>query len=338
MKRLRHLFPLLLASCAARFPVSDHSDGSSFYDTPALKISTWKLLKWQFTRKPRAWPDSIAVQATHPAASVDSGIAATWVGHATVLVQAPGLNLLTDPVWSPRIGPWSWVGPKRKAAPGVREEDLPRIDAVLLSHDHYDHADMPTLRRLASRPAIVGIAPLGTADLLRDAGFAKVVELDWWQETVLASGDTVTLVPAHHWTSRWPWSRNHRLWGGFVVSTKSGRIYFAGDTGDGPYFGQIADRLGPMDLALIPIGACEPRWFMASQHIGPVEALAAAKRLKAKTSLAIHWGTFALADDGPREALDTLKSLLAHDTANVDFRTVEIGQSVHVPPNAPNVP
>ena len=330
MRAISFLLPFLLASCATLFPVTDHSDGERFFGDPLTSAGFGAALKWNFTRTPRAWPDSIPVTASRPAPEADSGIRATWVGHATVLVQSRGLNLLTDPVWSRTVGPWSWVGSQRKAAPGVREEDLPRIDAVLLSHDHYDHADLPTLRRLAARPGIVGVAPLGTADLLRDAGFASVVELDWWQRTVLASGDTVTLVPARHWGMRWPWNRNRRLWGGFVVGTKGGRVYFAGDTGDGPHFGAIADRLGPIDLALLPIGAYEPRWFMAPQHIGPTEALAAAKRLGARHSLAIHWGTFALADDGPREAVDTLASLLARDSAGIDFRAVEIGQAVEV--------
>lgn len=330
MKRLLSLLPMLLASCAAKYPVSEHSDGHVFRNDPPLQNSTWKALKWQFTRKPAPWPDSIPVTLTVPPASVDSGIRATWVGHATVLVQAPGLNLLTDPVWSRKVGPWSWIGPARKASPGVREADLPRLDAVLLSHDHYDHADMPTLERLAKRPGIVGIAPLGTAELLREAGFAKVVSLDWWESTVLGTGDTVTLVPARHWGSRWPWDRDERLWGGFAVTTRAGKVYYAGDSGDGPHFATVGEKLGPFELALIPIGAFLPRDFMAPQHIAPREAVAAAKAVRARTSLGVHWGTFALADDGPTEAQDSLKAVLSTDTAAPDFRTVAIGQALEV--------
>ena len=328
--RLLPIFALLTACNADKYPRTDHCDGTRFFDTPPLNVSIWKVLKWQFTRHKNPWPDSVEVVPTRPDSSVTTGIRATWIGHATVLVQAPGLNLLTDPVWSRRIGPASWLGPARFARPGVEFENLPRIDAVLVSHDHYDHLDMPTLRRLAKQKSKLAIAPLGTAELLKDAGFETVVALDWWQSTLLPSGDTVTLVPAHHHGARWPWDKNKRLWGGYVVATRSGRIYFAGDTGDGPQFDEIGERFGPFELALLPIGAYLPRWFMAPQHIGPAEAVSAARRLRAKTSMAIHWGTYRLADDGYREAPDSLKALLSRDSAAPDIRVVEIGRRVEV--------
>jgi len=333
MKHLLTPIAAFLAACApSSFPVTDHCDGRRFRSAPPVETPIGRVLKWQATRKPAPWPDSLPVAESVPPRTVDSGISATWVGHATVLVQAPGLNLLTDPVWSPRVGPWSFAGPRRRAKPGVRFEDLPRIDAVLVSHDHYDHLDQPTLERLARQGDPVGIAGLGTAELLREAGFRKVVALDWWQSTVLPSGDTVTFVPARHWGMRWPWDRGTRLWGGFVVATRAGRVYYAGDTGDGPHFAEIGRREGPMDLALLPIGAHLPRWFMGPQHIGPEEALAAAKALGARTSLAIHWGTFALADDGPSEAPDTLRALLGRDSAAPDFRVLPVGGSLQLDP------
>jgi L-ascorbate metabolism protein UlaG (beta-lactamase superfamily) len=325
------LLALLTACGAEKFPMSDHCDGKTFYNNPPLKISPWSVLKWQFTRQRNPWPDSVEVKVSHPGLSVASGIKATWVGHATVLVQTPGSNLLTDPVWSRRVGPWSWTGPSRFAKPGVEFDDLPRIDAVLVSHDHYDHLDMPTLERLARERSRLAIAPLGTAELLKKAGFEKVVALDWWESTALPSGDTVTLVPATHHSIRWPWDKNTRLWGGYVVSTRAGRVYFAGDTGDGPHFEEIGKRFGPIELALIPIGSYLPRWFMRHQHIGPDEAVSAAKRLGAKTSMAIHWGVFRLADDGYREAPDTLESLLRKDSLAPDFRVVEVGGAVELP-------
>ncbi len=320
------LLALLTAYGSEKTTGSDHSDGKTFFNRPPVQVSLWQVLKWQFSRDRHPWPDSIPVKPTSPDLSVASGIRATWVGHATVLVQTPGSNLLTDPVWSRRIGPWSGTGPARFARPGVEFTDLPRIDAVLVSHDHYDHLDLPTLKRLAKERTDLAIAPLGTAELLKKAGFAKVVALDWWESTILPNGDTVTLVPAVHHGLRWPWDRNTRLWGGFVISSKAGRIYFAGDTGEGAHFDEIGLRFGPFELALLPIGAYLPRWFMHSQHIGPQEAISAAKRLGAKTSLAIHWGTFRLADDGVREAPDTLKSLLANDPLAPDFRVIEIGE------------
>ena len=328
---LLSVFAVLVACDAGKYPASDHGDGKTFFNTPPVRVSVWKVLRWQFSRKPHPWPDRIEVHPTVPDTSVQAGIRATWIGHASVLLQAPGLNVLTDPVWSRRVGPWSWLGSPRRAAPGVAFEDLPRIDAVLVSHDHYDHLDLPTLRRLARERAPMAVAPLGTAGLLEKAGFRKVVALDWWQSTVLPTGDTVTLVPAYHHGARWPWDRNRRLWGGFVVSTRAGKIYFAGDTGDGPLFDEIGRRQGPFDLALIPIGAYLPRWFMAPQHIGPAEAVEVAGRVGARTSVAIHWGVFPLADDGPREAPDSLRALLARDPSPPDFRVVEIGQAVDVP-------
>lgn len=326
-----HSLPLvgLLTTIGSETPsASLHSDGKRFFNTPPLDVKVSSVLKWTFTRESRPWPKSVVVEKTVPDLSVANGLRATWVGHATVLVQAPGLNLLTDPVWSKRVGPWSWVGSKRLSAPAVEFEDLPRIDAVLVSHDHYDHCDMPTLERLAKERSRLGIAPLGTANLLEKAGFEKVVALDWWESATLPSGDTVTLVPAYHHGLRWPWDRNTRLWGGFVIKTRDGSVYFAGDTGDQLDFDEIARRSGPIDLALMPVGAYLPRWFMRPQHIGPSEALSAVKRLGARTTMAIHWGTFRLADDGYREGPDSLLSLLKQDASAPDFRVVEPGGQV----------
>lgn len=321
----------LSASCSRPpWPLSDHFDGRTFHSTPRVQPPPWDVLKWRLQGGRAAWPKVLDVQRVAPSAEVVRGMDATWIGHATVLVQTPGFHFLTDPHWGDRAGPFSWAGPRRKAAPAVEFDSLPRIDAVLVSHDHYDHLDMPTLRRLARRGGAVGVAGLGTAGLLRKAGFDRVVELDWWQTEILPTGDTVTLVPARHWGMRWPWDRGTRLWGGFVVGTRAGRIYYAGDTGEGPHFKEIGTRFPGIDLALIPIGAHLPRWFMAPQHIGPEEALGAARDLGARTSLAIHWGTFHLANDGPTQAADTLAALLAADATAPEFRILPIGSRLQV--------
>jgi L-ascorbate metabolism protein UlaG (beta-lactamase superfamily) len=198
------------------------------------------------------------------------------VNHSTVLVQIDGLNLLTDPVWSDRVGPASWLGVKRLREPGLRIEDLPPIDAGLLSHNHYDHLDLPTLRRIEERFRAPVITGLGNAEFLRRKGIPGGVDLGWWEDHVLAPGVRVTAVPAAHFSGRGLFDRDRTLWCGFVVEGPSGRVYYAGDTGWGPHFAEVRARFGPVRLALLPIGAYRPRWFMKPVHVDPFEAVAAA--------------------------------------------------------------
>lgn len=238
----------------------------------------------------------------------------TAVGHATFLIQTPTLALLTDPVWSDRVGPFGRFGPRRAQAPGVPFEALPPIDAILLSHDHYDHCDLPTLRRLArAHPRAVLITPLAFADLARRAGFAapRHVELDWWQNTALAPAASSSLpaprslllsaTPARHWSNRLSGKRNQRLWCGWHLDTPEGSLLFTGDTAYDPdMFPAIRRQLGAPDLALIPIGAYAPRWFMREQHCDPEEAVQIHLALGARRSLGMHWGVFPFTDE-PRD-------------------------------------
>jgi L-ascorbate metabolism protein UlaG (beta-lactamase superfamily) len=289
-------------------------------------------LRWLATRSRGAWPAQVenAPSAPPPPRVDDGSIRATLVGHATVLVQMDGLNLLTDPVLSRRIGPTSWLGPVRVRPPAVPFDALPRIDAVLLSHDHYDHLDRPALRRLAERDDPLVLTGLKVGAKVPSA---RVVELDWWQGHALPGGVRATYVPAEHFSGRGPFDRNARLWGGFVVEGPSGRMYFAGDTAAGGHFAAIRARFGPMTLSLIPIGAYAPRWFMAPVHVDPDEALAASLALESQTSLAIHFGTFDLADDAydaPPLALAQALSRLEGRPAGSDFRVVPFGEGVVV--------
>jgi L-ascorbate metabolism protein UlaG (beta-lactamase superfamily) len=215
-------------------------------------------------------------------------------------------------------------------APAVAFTQLPRIDVVLLSHDHYDHCDLPSLRRLAQTHDPLFVAPLRHGDLLARAGARRWAELDWWQAHPLAGGAGLTLVPSKHWTNRLTKPRNHRLWGGFSLEIAGRRVWFAGDTGyDGELFREIGRRHGPADLALIPIGAYEPRWFMEPMHMNPAEAVAAHLDAGARRSLAMHWGTFQLTDEGRDEPVRALAAACA--TAGITetgFSAIEPGRSV----------
>jgi L-ascorbate metabolism protein UlaG (beta-lactamase superfamily) len=264
-----------------------------------------------------------------PPAFTGGAAAITFIGHSTFLIQTRAGSVLTDPMYSERAGPWNLVGPKRVRRPAVAFEDLPPIAAVLLSHNHYDHCDLPTLRRLAKTFNPLVVTPLGNGALVRSAGITRVEELDWWQS---AAALPVTLTPARHFSARTPFNRNQALWGGFVLVADGCRIYFAGDTGYASFFPAISQRLGPIDLALLPIGAYEPRWFMQPVHMNPAEAVQAHIDLGAAQSIGMHFGTFRLTTEGvndPPRALAEARQLLGPPAAQ--FRLLDFGESTCLP-------
>lgn len=253
----------------------------------------WKVLdplSGRGGRAPRPSPVPVTVRPNDGTALATLPASLTWVGHATFVARLGGRWLTTDPVWSTRIqGVVSRVTP-----PGVALDVVPKLDVVLVSHNHYDHLDVPTLRRIG--PEALYVVPLGVGATLKSAGLPRVVELDWWQSH--REGDLeITLVPARHWSMRAPWDRNDSLWGGFVVRGPEGALYHSGDTAFFDGFAEIGRRCGPIDWAMLPIGAYEPRWFMQPQHMDPGEAGAAFELLGAKTFVAMHWGTFVLTDE-----------------------------------------
>ncbi|HEX8170228.1 MAG TPA: MBL fold metallo-hydrolase [Thermoanaerobaculia bacterium] len=300
---------LLLAAPRYRGPASDHFDGRRFHNRAGGHDAEGSFLKWQFTKEPMPWPEWIASEpGPPPPRRVDDGrIRVTWVNHATMLVQMDGVNVLTDPIWSDRCSPVGFAGPKRHRAAGLRFAELPPLDAVLVSHNHYDHLDVPTLRRLRGTQILT---PLGNSALMARHGIEGARDLDWWQSVKLSDRVTVTLVPAQHFCARGLSDRDATLWGGFVISGPSGHAYFAGDTGWGVHFEEIARRFGPMRVAMLPIGAYLPRWFMKPVHVDPAEAVRAHEVLQAKTSIAMHWGTFALGDDGATQPAEDLRKAL----------------------------
>jgi L-ascorbate metabolism protein UlaG (beta-lactamase superfamily) len=294
---------------------SDHFDGVRFFnpDHPATDRGLRDLLRWKFRETAATWPRSVPTGQVIPDARV-AGLQVTIVGHASVLIQAGGLNVLTDPVWSERASPIPFGGPRRVWAPGVAFESLPPIDAVLLSHNHYDHMDMATLRRLhaAHRPLIV--TPLGNDTILRRAIPAvRVAAGDWWDRIDIGKGGEVAIVPAYHWSARTGRDRRMALWSGFMLSTDGGSAYFSGDTGygNGAIFREMRRRIGRPDLALLPIGAYAPRWFMSAQHTDPHEAVQILEDLESARAVGIHWGVFQLTDERRDEPRELLREALA---------------------------
>ena len=303
-------------------PRSDHFDGRRFHNLVRIRDhqiddAIHRELSIVLHRRGRwaRWQETPT--DTPPPRVGAGGLRVTFVNHATVLLQVDSLNVLVDPVWSDRVSPVGWAGPKRHRPPGIRFDDLPPIDVVLISHDHFDHMDLPTLRRLADRfhPRIV--TGLGNAEYLAKRGIAGAVDVDWWQELPLGRGVTVAGVPAQHWSARSLADKWRRLWLGFVLQTPSGAVYVAGDTGYAEFFDLIRTRYGPFRLAVLPIGPQRPRKAMAPRHMSASEAVRAAERVGAATSLAVHFGTFQQGDDGQDEPVDSLRvTLAARDSAH----------------------
>jgi len=289
---------------------TDHFDGERFHNLGDTEHESIRgLLKWVTHRDRGPWERRAIEPGPPPPERVD-GLRVTFVGHATCLVQVAGLNVLTDPVWADRLGPVSFAGPRRFVRPGIRFDDLPPIDLVLLSHDHFDHLCEPTMRRLAEAHAPRVVTGLGNGSLLRRFGIEAVDELDWW-DAVDVGDARVTFVPAQHFSGRGVTDRDRTLWGGLVVDAGDRRVFFAGDTGmNEPMFEAIRERCGAPDLALIPIGAYRPPWFMSRVHVGPAEAVEVARILEAKVTVPIHYGSFALADDGQDEPVEQLERAL----------------------------
>jgi L-ascorbate metabolism protein UlaG (beta-lactamase superfamily) len=311
---------------------SDHFDGVRFFNPGQATTdrSLSALLRWRTGGGRSPWPRRVANAPTAKPAARVAGLTVTMVGHATVLVQLAGCNLLIDPIWSVRASPLRWAGPRRVNDPGIAFADLPPIDTVLITHNHYDHLDLATLRRLHRTHQPRFIAPLGNQALLAKAVGPRGTEtIDWGDAIPINEDIRITLVPAHHWSARVLGDRRMALWGGFVIQSPAGLVYNAGDTalGDGRIFLDIAERFGPPDVAILPIGAYEPRWFMKNQHANPEEAVRIMMACRARQALGVHWGTFQLTNEArlaPKEALAA--ALRQHDISRDRFLALEPGQ------------
>ena len=287
-------------------------------------------LRWMLTRRAAAWPEVVENTATPalPSTVVPGQVAVTFINHASFLLQTDGLTWLTDPVFAERASPVCWAGPRRVRPPGVAFDDLPHIDVVLVSHNHYDHMDVAALARLDRRGHPLFLTGKGNRAALVKLGIRRVVELDWNESYRIDHRSTATFTPAQHFSARTPFDRNRTLWGGFYLEVDALRVYFAGDSGYASHFRQIRERLGPPGLALLPIGAYEPRWFMRPAHMNPEEAVRAHLDLDAEISLGMHFGTFQLTDepfDAPVRALRAARA--AAGLAPERFDVLEVGET-----------
>ena len=325
------------------YPPSDHCDGERFFN-PGIDTdkSLADLLRWRQTAARNPWPARRANRSyPPPPARVGPGeVALTFIGQASFLIATEACTILTDPVFSERMSPVAFAGPRRVRPPGLALDALPPLDLVLLSHNHYDHLDLPSLRALRRRPTRSGrpvpiVTGLGNARYLAGKGVPGGLELDWWERVWPCEGVSLTFVPAQHWSSRSLLDRRRTLWGGFVIESRGTRVYFAGDSGSCDWFAAIRARLGPPDVALLPIGAYAPRWFMRSQHMNPAEAVQAHLDLGAQRSIGMHFGTVQLTEEPIDEPLQKLaEARAAAGVGEAEFATLDIGETrlFKVPP------
>lgn len=331
---------VLLFACCSKSPVQREKenivapfDGLKFNNLEPFKDkSFWTLLKWRLNAEGDVkWPEEVKSKVYKPKVKRTKDSTHIYViNHATVLIQINGVNILTDPTYADRASPFSFAGPKRARMPGILFDDLPKIDFVLISHNHYDHLNLETLKRLQTRDNPLILAGLGNQKLLKGEGLKNVKVMDWWEQHDI-SPIKIIFVPAQHWSARTPWDKRETLWGGFYITSSDKKIYFAGDTGYGKFFKLIKEKLGSPDLALLPIGAYEPRWFMKNAHINPEEAVWAFQDLGAARAIGIHFGTFKLTDEGiDQPVIDLTKAIKKYKLLPGKFIAPEFGQHYEI--------
>lgn len=316
-------------------PVSEHFDGLHFhYKNNSNSYAS--MVKWMWEMKTVEWPKWIndPKQAKPIEVVKDGELKVTYINHATMLIQMDGVNILTDPIWSDRAGPVSWLGTKRVRTPGVKLEDLPKIDIVLISHDHYDHLDLDTLEKLNTKYHPQIITGLGVKSILADIESSKVTELDWWGKYKLESHDIkINFVPAKHGSGRMLFGMGRSLWGGFVIESKNGNVYFAGDTGyDDDFVNEIKSVFKKFRLTILPIGSYEKRWYMKSQHINPEDAVKIQTLFKSQQSVGCHYATFL---EHPEQSIDAhekdlKKALCKYNLSESSFWILKFGEGRYV--------
>ena len=315
-------------------PPSDHFDGSRFFSEES-DPTFMDHIKWMWEMETIEWPQWIEDPPQPPPISrVKKGeLRITYINHATVLIQIDGINILTDPIWSERAGPASWVGAKRVRAPGIKIADLPNIDIILISHDHYDHLDITSLQKLNEKHQPIILVGLGVKRRLESIGAKSINELDWWQAYIYSPDTKITFVPSRHNSGRWIFDKNKTLWGGFVIEGSRGNVLFMGDTAYGKFMKEIKKEFTNFQLAILPIGSYEKRWFMKTQHMNPDDAVKVHKMLEVKQSAGIHFGTF---EEHPEQAInshekDLKVALKKYNIPESKFWIMKFGETRDVP-------
>lgn len=310
------------------------------YSNPTHKaMGLWDTIKFLVKFNPKKWPKDIKNIHTPqlPDRVNDGEIVVTFINHSTLLIQLEQYNILTDPVWSERASPFSWIGPKRVRPPGIELDKLPHIHLILLSHNHYDHMDLPTLKKLAFYYKPQVFVPYGDKKLLESHGIKNVFEMNWWDSEKIDDVTCVTFVPTQHFSARGLFDRNKSLWGSFMFKSKNQQFYFGGDAAYSESFQEIRNRLGAPDIAFLPIGAYEPNWFMKTVHMKPDEAVQAHLDLEAKLSIGIHFGTFQLTEEGFEEPkAELFKALSKRNISPKAFIVLEEGQTLVYPRDSSN--
>ena len=320
-------------------PITDHFDGVYFFNRKDEYVTSFSdLLKWKIFEKRAVWPENYS--SRYPAVSPNPSlprdeITVTMVGHATLLIQMAGLNILTDPVYSDRVSPIDYMGPKRHNPPGVQFEALPKIDIILVTHNHYDHLDLETLSKLVTRDNPKIYTPLGNDTIIKEAiGNADIQTGDWGDEFKHNSQLKVYFEPCQHWSARGTRDQRMALWAAFVLESDDHKVYHIGDTGfgEGKNYRDVAKKHGGFDLAILPIGAYKPRWFMKSSHQNPREAVTGLQLCKASHGLGHHWGTFQLTNEGVDAPMKVLAKALEKQELDQDrFIAVQPGQVWKLP-------
>jgi len=315
-------------------PPSDHFDGSHFFNKEPDN-TFFDHIKWLWEMETVEWPEWINdTLQPPPVANVKEGkLRVTYINHATVLIQMDGINILTDPIWSERAGPASWLGAKRVRSPGVKMEVLPKIDIIIISHDHYDHLDIYSLRQLVERHHPIILTGLGVKRRLDFTEEGKIVELDWWREYFYSNDMRITFVPSRHNSGRGLFDKNKTLWGGFIIEGKAGKVLFLGDTAFGGFLNDIKRKFDSFRLAILPIGSYEKRWFMKNQHINPDDAVRIHRMLGISQSMGIHFGTFA---EHPEQSIDAHEKDLSvalekYNVPESEFWILKFGEGKEVP-------